>query len=375
MVRLHAEPARVRGLVSPHPTTPPPGQGSAPSGAPSHTTSSACWPSKWEITSLAVASLVMSPCGRAAGEQGLLMRSGPQSADAAEMQLPVGSPHCSWQVALCSQSMHACRCDYTTATCVRAPAAVSRPQWAPSAAGPPPQSWAAPPRSSLSQQPAGRAGGTAPACSGVAATACCLRGACHHDPKAWQLLATTVQCHPMLRHPPGTTSRGRHTDPPRGARLQSTGGGRGTPSAAQTLVAVNGGPGGCGCTLPCRAMPSCPPPPPAALRTLKDVEGIVNLQQLEGTACAPSLLLCFAVAVGSELERLGSQKAACSGSTGQRIEQRYEREPATWLTRYHACPCWRGPSCNLALSCAAGSLQISLTTGRPVKGDEHMDRR
>ena len=74
MVWLHADPrpdaSMGMWLVSPLPQPCLPGQGSAPSGAPSHTTSSACWPSKWEMTSLAVASLVMSPCGRAAGEQG-----------------------------------------------------------------------------------------------------------------------------------------------------------------------------------------------------------------------------------------------------------------------------------------------------------------
>lgn len=38
------------------------GGSGAPSGAPSHTTRSARSPSKWEMTSCAVASLVMSPC-------------------------------------------------------------------------------------------------------------------------------------------------------------------------------------------------------------------------------------------------------------------------------------------------------------------------
>lgn len=40
------------------------------SGAPSHTTRSAWWPSKWEMTADAVSSLVMSPCRESGGRGG-----------------------------------------------------------------------------------------------------------------------------------------------------------------------------------------------------------------------------------------------------------------------------------------------------------------
>ena len=194
------------------------------------------------------------------GRAGLLMRSGPQSADAAETPLPVGSPHCSRQVALGLQSMHACRCGYAAATCMRAPAAASRPRSAPWAAGPPPQSWAAPPRSCLPQQLAGRAGGTAPACSGVAATVCCLHGHTAMT-KGMAIVGNNSAVPPNVVAPtwdqePGAAHRSTTWRTP-----AKYGRGQGRASAAQTLVEVNGGPGGLWRhpAMPCHAVVSSTP--------------------------------------------------------------------------------------------------------------------
>jgi len=107
---------------------------------------------------------------------------------------------------------------------MRAPAAASRPQWGPWAAGPPPQSWAAPLRSSLPLQLAGRAAGTAPAHVECHSSDCLLH---RHKPHAghWTQTKNWLAVWPAVFQAPGTTRRELHRGPPHGAHLQHTGGG------------------------------------------------------------------------------------------------------------------------------------------------------